>query len=65
MLRKETVRADKALAARLLNRLRAGGDLRRTKVRRIKSALRREEYVNALKLDVAADRLAGELAAET
>ena len=47
--------------ARLLKRLKSGGDLRRGKVRRVKSALRHESYVNALKLDVAADRLAAEL----
>ncbi len=46
---------------RLLKRLQSAGDLRRGKVRRVKSALRHESYVNALKLDVAADRLAAEL----
>ena len=56
---------EKALVVRLLKSLRAGRDLRRQKVRRVKSALRRQEYVNALKLEVAADRLAGELAGDT
>jgi hypothetical protein len=46
---------------RLLKRLKSGRDLRRGKVRRVKSALRHDTYFNALKLEVAADRLAGEL----
>ena len=50
-----------ATVARLLKRLKSGGDLRKGKVRRVKSSLRQESYFNALKLDVAADRLAGEL----
>ena len=50
-----------AVVARLLKRLKSGADLRKGKVRRVKSALRNEAYFNALKLDVAADRLAGEL----
>jgi len=52
-----------AVVARLLKRLKAGADLRRGKVGRVKSALRHEAYFNTLKLDVAADRLAGELMA--
>jgi hypothetical protein len=50
-----------AVVARLLKRLKSGGDLRKAKVRRVKSALRHEAYFNSLKLEVAADRLAGEL----
>ena len=49
------------MVARLLKRLKSGADLRKGKVRRVKSSLRQESYFNALKLDVAADRLAGEL----
>jgi hypothetical protein len=52
---------ESAVVARLLKRLKSGADLRKGKVRRVKSSLRQESYFNALKLDVAADRLAGEL----
>ncbi len=57
----KTQSAGSPTVARLLKRLQSGGDLRKGKVRRVKSALRHESYVNALKLDVAADRLAAEL----
>ncbi len=40
----------------LLARLKAGGDLRKAKVRRVRAALRQQAYFNTLKLDVAADR---------
>jgi hypothetical protein len=50
-----------AVVDRFLKRLKSGADLRKGKVRRVKSALRHEAYFNTLKLDVAADRLAGEL----
>ena len=45
----------------MLARLRAGLDLRKPKVRRVRAALRDQSYVNLLKLDVAAQRLADDL----
>ena len=41
----------------MLERLRAGKDVRRTRVRRIRSSLREHEYLNELKLEVAAEKL--------
>ena len=46
---------------RLLSRLKAGLDVRRSKVRRVRAKLRDQSYVNLLKLDVAAQRLADEI----
>ena len=48
--------ADRALAAALLDVLRAGGDVRERKVRRVRAAIRAHRYENALKRAVAADR---------
>ncbi len=48
---------DRALAERMLQRLRDGADLRARKVRRIKAAIKVRSYENALKLAVALDRL--------
>ncbi|HEY8748186.1 MAG TPA: hypothetical protein VIM11_09445 [Tepidisphaeraceae bacterium] len=45
-----------AMVVGLLARLKAGGDLRKAKVRRVRAALRQQAYFNTLKLDVAADR---------
>ena len=59
--RPATSAKDTAVLSRLLKRLRNGADLRKTKVRRVKSALRQETYFNSLKLDIAADRLARDL----
>ena len=52
---------DVAEAARLLAVLRAGGDARRKKVRRVRGAVRADDYENDLKLSVAVDRLFGDL----
>lgn len=49
--------ADRALAERMLQRLRGGGDVRTRKVRRIKAAIKVRSYENALKLAVAVERL--------
>ncbi|HZL35733.1 MAG TPA: hypothetical protein VFC78_10525 [Tepidisphaeraceae bacterium] len=46
---------------RLLATLRRGGDLRAAKVRRLRAAVRAKRYENDLKLDVAVERLLGEL----
>jgi hypothetical protein len=51
--------ADRALAERMLERLRGGGDIRARKVRRIKAAIKVRHYENALKLAVAIDRMTG------
>lgn len=49
------------VAGRMLSRLKAGLDVRRSKVRRVRAKLREQSYVNLLKLDVAAQRLAEEI----
>ena len=54
--------ADLAEAARLLAVLRAGGDARGDKVGRVRRSVRAETYENDLKLSVAVDRMADELA---
>ena len=41
--------------------LQRGGDLRRTKVRRLRAALREQRYENDLKVWIAAERLLCEL----
>ena len=53
--------ADRALAAAFLNQLRAGGDTRTRKVRRIRAAIRCTAYENDLKAAIAIDRLAKDL----
>lgn len=52
---------DLAMAEAMLQRLKAGDDLRESKVRRVRHAIDSQEYENPLKLDVAADRMADEL----
>ena len=49
--------AECLLRGTMLERLRAGKDVRRTRVRRIRSSLREHEYLNELKLEVAAEKL--------
>jgi len=48
----------------MLSRLKAGLDVRRAKVRGVRARLRDETYVNLLKLDVAAQRLADDLTSD-
>ncbi|HEY8750549.1 MAG TPA: hypothetical protein VIM11_21375 [Tepidisphaeraceae bacterium] len=50
-----------ATLARMLKRIRQGRDVRKIKVRHVKAAVRQDTYLNLLKLEVAIDRLAGEL----
>jgi len=45
----------------MLRQLKAGADLRRAKIQRIRIAIRAHEYENPLKLDVAVDRLTDEI----
>ncbi|HSZ59043.1 MAG TPA: hypothetical protein VK797_25605 [Tepidisphaeraceae bacterium] len=55
----------RSTAARsMLSRLKAGLDVRRAKVRGVRARLRDETYVNLLKLDVAAQRLADDLTSD-
>jgi len=54
-------RRDQALVGDMLALLKAGADLRRAKVRRVRAAVRDQSYVNLLKLEVAAQRLADEM----
>jgi predicted alpha-1,6-mannanase (GH76 family) len=49
---------DRAVAQRMLDRLRGGADVRTRKVRRIKAAIKVRHYENALKLAVALERMA-------
>ena len=51
--------ADRALAERMLQRLRGGADVRTRKVRRIRAAIKVRHYENALKLAVAVERMTG------
>jgi hypothetical protein len=51
--------AERALAERMLQRLRGGADLRTRKVRRIRAAIKVRHYENALKLSVAIERMTG------
>jgi hypothetical protein len=59
--RRKLAPEDRALHRSMLSRLRRGADVRMPKVARVRDALREREYMNLLKLHVAADRLAAEL----
>ena len=52
---------EKALAAKMLRQLREGKDARPRKIRRIGAAIRAGRYENALKWDVALDRVIDEM----
>ncbi len=54
--------ADRSLARRLLAALRDGADFRKRKVRRLRAAIRVSRYENALKLQVALERLGDDVA---
>jgi hypothetical protein len=49
----------------MLERLRAGEDMRRKQIRSVRAALREHRYLNMLKVDVAAQRLADLMTEET
>lgn len=53
--------SDRAAADQMLAVLRAGGDFRQRKVRQLKTAVQEPAYENALKIQVALDRLAADL----
>ena len=57
--------AERLLRGMMLERLRAGKDVRHPQVRRIRGALREDRYLNMLKVDVAAQRLADIMSDET
>jgi hypothetical protein len=48
-------------AERMLGLLKSGRDVRRPKIRRLRSALRSSQYENDLKLEIATDRLLREM----
>ena len=50
-------RADKAVAKKMLDRLRTGADSRTRKVRRLGAAIRAGRYENPFKLHIALDRV--------
>ena len=52
---------EQSAAAGLLQKLRAGQDLRARKTRRLRGAVRAERYENDLKLAIALDKLMREL----
>ena len=53
--------SDRIAAARMLVALRAGSDVRRRKVRRVRAAIRTAAYENALKLHVAIEKLVSDV----
>ena len=56
--------SDRTAAARMLAALRAGTDVRRRKVRRVRAAIKAAAYENALKLHVAIEKLAREVSGQ-
>lgn len=59
---RDTRSVDEQNTARLmLARLRSGADLRKGKVRRVKAAVRQQVYLNALKIEIAMERLCDQL----
>jgi hypothetical protein len=59
---KKRSRAEQALARRLMALLKSGADTRVGKVKRIRQSVRTRSYENELKLSVALDRMAKDLA---
>lgn len=57
-------RSEWAAARQFLEVLKAGGDARVTKIRRVKQSVRRRSYENELKLSVAVERLVRDWAGE-
>ena len=63
-MKKRTTRSTRSgqlLLRALLERLKRGRDVRPTKVRRVRRAVRDHSYENDLKLEVAIDRLSQEM----
>ena len=59
---KRRSRADRATAKRFMSLLHAGADARVKKIKRIRQSVRTRNYENELKLSVALDRMASDLA---
>jgi len=59
------IATERILRGMMLERLRAGKDVRQPQVRRIRAALREHRYLNMLKVDVAAQRLGDIMSDET
>jgi hypothetical protein len=59
---KKRSKTDRSKAGKLLVQLQSGRDQRKTKVRRIRAAIEAKHYENNLKLQIAIDRLLGEIA---
>jgi hypothetical protein len=55
-------RPRRAPVARLMALLQSGKDVRKTKVRRVRAAVRAKRYENDLKVSIAVDRLLKEVA---
>jgi uncharacterized protein YdeI (YjbR/CyaY-like superfamily) len=52
---------ERKLVARMLEKLKAGKDTREAKIARVRNAIFADDYENALKLDVAAERVVDSL----
>lgn len=61
--RRRRTRADRETAQHLLAVLKAGGDARITKIKRVRQSVRARSYENELKLSIAIERMAKELSA--
>jgi hypothetical protein len=59
---KKRSKKDRSKAGKLMVQLRNGRDQRKTKVSRIREAIEEKHYENNLKLQIAIDRLLGEIA---
>jgi hypothetical protein len=55
-------RSDRAAAKRFMSLIKAGADTRVKKIKRIRQSVRTRSYENELKLSVALDRMAQDLA---
>jgi hypothetical protein len=56
-VRPKRTKQERAAAARLMEMLRAGKDVRKRKVRKIRAAIKVRRYENAMKLGVAIGKL--------
>ncbi len=61
--RRRRSRTDRETAQHLLAVLKAGGDARITKIKRVRQSVRARSYENDLKLSIAIERMAMELSA--
>lgn len=61
MKRMRRKKADQTLATSLLDKLRKGEDMRTEKIRKIRAAIRRGDYLTEFKLSLTADRVLDEV----